>query len=69
MRIRFILGECRFCNHLSGLFNLGATPDQMMKVRHASRQATENATNTPLKGIYGLSPSAKNTHAAGSNTK
>ena len=26
-----------------------------MKVRHASRQARENVTNTPLKGIYGLS--------------
>lgn len=34
---------------------MGAKPDKFMKVRHASRQARENVTNTPLKGIYGLS--------------
>jgi hypothetical protein len=33
---------------LFGFFQLGATPGQLMKVRHASRPATENVTNTPL---------------------
>ena len=43
---------------LFGLFKLCATHDKLMKVRHAFWQASDNVTNTPLQGNYGLSSSA-----------